>query len=102
MKRFVMIAGLSLSSCAGTTPPPAVEVRTQTVVKEVAKPCPVRTPVRPAPLARPLPSDAVALAALLGSKLSEWAAPGGFGDQALKAIATCQRAGAPNVGKSLR
>lgn len=73
-------------------PPPAVEIRTQTVVREISKPCPVQTPVRPTKLARPLPEDAVALAALLGSKLSEYAATGGFADQALAAIATCKKA----------
>lgn len=96
MKRYLALAPVALlAACATTqTSPPAVEIRTVIKTVEVAKPCPVQAPVRPSPLARPLPNDAVALAALLGAKLSEWAAPGGFGDQALKAIDTCQKAGA--------
>lgn len=80
---------LLLSACAGTTPPPAVEIRTVTRTVEVAKPCPVTKPIRPAPLAKPLPTDGVALAALLGLKLGEWSAPGGYGDRAEAALDTC-------------
>lgn len=71
------------------TPPPAVEVRTVEVVKEVQRPCPVTRPERPAPLIQPLPTSAVALAAVLGAKLTEWAGPGGYGERADAALGTC-------------
>jgi len=59
----------------------------------VAEPCPVTKPARPAPLAQPLPSDAVQLAAVLGSKLLEWSGAGGYGDRASDALDTCIKAG---------
>lgn len=93
--RYIALASVAaLSACTGTVPPPAVEVRTQTVIKEVAKPCPVTKPVRPAPLAKPLPTDLARFAATVLAKLTEWSGPGGYGDRADAAIATCQKAGA--------
>jgi hypothetical protein len=81
----ILLAGCASSS----TTPPAVEIPTVEVVKEVQRPCPVTKPDRPAPLARPLPTDPVQLAALLTLKLLEYAAPGGYADRADAAIATC-------------
>jgi len=96
MTRYSLAAVLLLTGCgAGTTPPPAVEVRTQTVVKEVSKPCPVTVPERPAPLTRPLPTDAVRLAALLGAKLVEWSGHGGYGERADAALRQCTKASQP-------
>lgn len=79
-----------LAACgADTGARPAVQIKTVERVVEVAKPCPVRTPTRPAKLDRPLPADSVALAALLGAKLLEYDGPGGFADRALAALNTC-------------
>lgn len=81
---------LLLAACgANPNARPAVEIRTVERVVEVAKPCPVTKPDRPAKLSRPLPSDSVALAALLGAKLLEYDGPGGFADRALAALNTC-------------
>lgn len=80
---------LFLAACGATTPHPAVEVRTVTVVKEVQKPCPVQKPDRPAPLARPLPVDSTQLAALLSLKLLEYAGPGGYAEKADLALKRC-------------
>ena len=81
---------LLLAGCAHVAAPtPAVEVRYQTVTREVQQPCPVAVPQRPAPLATPLPSSVEQLAALLGAKLAEWAGPGGYGERADAAIRTC-------------
>lgn len=88
--RYSLALALLLTGCAHTaTSGPAVETKIVTVTKEVQKPCPVTPPVRPAPLARPLPTDAVALAALLGEKLGEYAFPGGYADKADSAIKRC-------------
>ena len=84
-----MLAAL-LAGCATKGPlPPAVEIQTVTVTKEVMRPCPVTIPQKPALLARPLPKDAVQLAALLAAKLIEWAGPGGYGERADTALKTC-------------
>ncbi|AHE55992.1 hypothetical protein [Sphingomonas sanxanigenens] len=72
-------------------PSPGIRVETVEVVREVQRPCPVTPPVRPAPLERPLPADAAALAALLGARLAEWAGPGGYGDRAAAALAICTK-----------
>lgn len=85
-----IVALVALSGCAGS-PPPAVEVRTVTVTKEIQRPCAVTIPARPAKLSRPLPSDPVALAAALTLKLMEYAAPGGFADKATAALTTCTK-----------
>lgn len=85
-----------LAGCA-TTPkpcPPAIpKLEIQKQVVEVAKPCPVDEPQRPAKLARPLPTDLEALAAVLANQLMLWEAPGGYGDRASAAIRTCKGAG---------
>lgn len=92
MKALSIATLFALTACATTgAPPPAVQIRTVTRTVEVSKPCPVTKPVRPAPLARPLPTDAVALAAMLGSKLLEWSGPGGYGDRADAAIGQCTK-----------
>lgn len=85
---------LALAGCMGTgSGRPAVEIRTVEKTVEVAKPCPVEQPARPAAIGA-LPTDLAALAAILGAKLKEYAAPGGYADRASAAIETCRRAGA--------
>ena len=84
----LLVIALLVAGCA-RTPPPAVEVRTQVVTREVMRPCPVTIPKRPAPLARPLPSDAVALAAVLGIKLGEYSGAGAWADRAERALERC-------------
>lgn len=80
---------LTLAACGANCPPPAVEIKTVEVIKEVMRPCPVTIPQKPGALARPLPTDTAALAALLGAKLAEWAGPGGYGERAEAALKTC-------------
>lgn len=88
--KSIVIAALALTACStAKTPPPGVEVRYVDRVVEVQKPCPATRPERPAPLARPLPKDANALAAVLLAKLIEYAAPGGFADRADAALDMC-------------
>jgi len=89
MRAIVML--VLLAGCS--TVPSVPEVRIQKETVEVARPCAVTVPVRPAPLARPLPSDSVALAALLGGKLSEYAGPGAYADRAEAAIKICTSGG---------
>lgn len=74
-----------LSGCAHTQP--------QVIIKEVARPCPVTIPERPKPLDRPLPDDAVSLAARLAERLAQWAGPGGYGERADAALKSCASAG---------
>ena len=90
LKRVIIIMALALAACA-KTPQPGIEVRTVDVVREVARPCPVTVPERPGQLARPLPTDAVRLAATLALKLAEWAGPGGYGERADAALKTCTK-----------
>ena len=82
-----------LLACAGcATPQPVIPpVQIQKEVVEVQRPCAVTKPVRPAPLARPLPVKSDALIAVLASKLMEYAAPGAYADRADAAITTCTR-----------
>lgn len=90
----IAIAAFALSGCATTSgSPPAVQVREIIKTVEVAKPCPVTKPTRPAPLPKPMPTDLARFAATLAAKLVEWAGPGGYADRADAAIATCQKAG---------
>jgi hypothetical protein len=90
--RYLILLPVLLAGCAKpTAAPPGVQVRVVETVKEVQRPCPVTVPKRPAPLAKPLPPDAVQLAALLGAKLQEWAGAGGYGDRADTALATCTK-----------
>jgi hypothetical protein len=85
---FVIMACLPAAMC--TRPDqPGIQIRTVEVVREVQRPCPVVKPQRPSQLAKPLPTDAVQLAALLGAKLLEWAGPGGYGERADAALARC-------------
>lgn len=88
MRRLTAIGLLALAACS-TPAPPGIEVHTVEVPVEVLKPCPGIVPERPAPLARPLPDDANALAALLASKLVEWSGQGMYGDRAEAYFRTC-------------
>jgi hypothetical protein len=83
---------LFIGGCAGDNCPPAA-ISDHTVVRtvETMRPCAVAIPARPAPLALPLPTDAVALAATLALKLREWAGPGQYGDTADAALKTCTK-----------
>ena len=83
--RYAIIACLLLAACKTT---PAVEVRTVEVVRETMRPCPVAKPVRPADLTA-LPDDARDAVLVLYAKLLEYAGPGGYADQADKAIGVC-------------
>jgi hypothetical protein len=89
---FAALLCLALAACGGDPPQsPGMKVEYQTVVKEVQRPCPAKKPARPAPLARPLPTDAGALASLLAAKLLEWAGKGGYGERAEAALEVCTR-----------
>lgn len=85
---FGLAAMLLLAGCAHDAAP-GIAVRTVEVIRPVQAPCPVIRPVRPTPLERPLPADSMALAALLGAKLAEWAGPGGYGERADAALGVC-------------
>lgn len=90
MRYLIIAALLPLTACGtGTTPPPAVEVRTQTVVKETQRPCPVTIPARPAPLPAIMPTDLAKFAATVLAKLVEYAGPGRYADKADAALKTC-------------
>jgi hypothetical protein len=81
---------ISLAGCANSsTPPPAVEIRTVTVVKEVQRPCKAIRPALPAKLVEPYPTDAVKLAIMLAEKLADYSGPGGYGERADQAIDIC-------------
>jgi hypothetical protein len=89
---FAALLCLALAACGGDPPQsPGMKVVYQTVVKEVQRPCPVAKPARPAPLARPLPTDSGALVSLLAAKLAEWAGKGGYGERAEAALEVCTR-----------
>lgn len=86
-------AGFCLTGCAtDQSGPPAVRIETVTRTVEIQRPCAVTKPVRPAPLARPLPDDMGRLLALVSGKLAEWSGPGGYGERAEAAIDTCTKA----------
>lgn len=91
MKRTISIletvALFLLTACA--TDQPGIQVKTVEVVKEVQRPCPGVKPVRPAALAKPLPTSLEALAAALAAKLAEWSAPGQYGDKADAVLTRC-------------
>lgn len=92
MRPTILIAALALAGCAtDNCPPPGIQLQTVTKTVEVQRPCAVTQPKRPAPLATPLPTDAVQLAAMLGAKLYEYAGPGGYADRAHDAIETCTK-----------
>jgi len=84
---------ISLAGCGSRiAPPPAVEIRTVTKTVEVQRPCPVTQPARPARLAKPLPTDAVKLAATLGAALAAYTAPGAWADRMEAALGQCTKA----------
>ena len=92
MKYTIPLVFLSLAGCgAGVVPPPAVEIRTVTKTVEVQKPCPVTVPARPPRLAKPLPTDAVKLAATLGAALAAYTAPGAWADRMEAALGQCTK-----------
>lgn len=88
---FGLIPLAFVTACSAQDAHPAVEVRTVTVTREIQRPCAVAIPKRPAPLAKPYPSDAVALSAVLARKLLEWSGPGAFGDRAVDALGVCTK-----------
>lgn len=87
MRKLLMLAPMLLAAC--TTTQPGIEVRTVEVPVETQRPCPGIVPERPAPMERPLPTDANVLIARLAAKLIEWSGPGMYGDQAESYFATC-------------
>lgn len=92
MRYPILAALLLLTGCgAGATPPPAVEIRTVTKTVEVAKPCPVTIPERPAPLPAVMPTDLAKFAATVLAKLVEYAGPGRYADKADAALRTCTK-----------
>jgi hypothetical protein len=83
---------LTLTACPGDHVASVGEkVIYQDRLVEVPRPCPVTKPVKPKPLARPLPADPARLIDLLAGKLLEWAGPGGYGERADAAITTCTK-----------
>jgi hypothetical protein len=96
MKRLgiptIVLLALALAGCAGGhVESPGTKVIFKDRFVEVPRPCPVTKPVKPKPLARPLPSDPARLVDLLAGKLLEWAGPGGYGERADAAITTCTK-----------
>jgi len=92
MRYLIIIATIALTACSKEAlPPPPVDHQVVTVTKEVQRPCNVKVPVRPAPLALPLPTDLGQLVAVLGAKLAEWSGPGKYGDRARDALAICTK-----------
>lgn len=81
----------TLAGCAGDSPPPATEIRTQTVVRETLRPCDAAHPARPAKLPDPLPTDLYALSVTLALKLDEYTAPGKWADQMDSSLNTCTK-----------
>jgi hypothetical protein len=91
MRRLLASALAVLASCAQHPESAGTKVIYQTVDKEVQRPCPVTKPVRPAPLAKPLPSDVARLVDLLTAKLIEYAGNGGYADRADAALTICTK-----------
>jgi len=92
MRYPIIPALLLLSACGtGTTPPPAVEIRTVTVYKDVQRQCPVTVPARPTPLPAKMPTDLAKFAATVLAKLVEYAGPGRYADKADAALKTCTK-----------
>lgn len=87
MRHLILPTLFLLTACAHDEQ--GVRVETQTVYLETQRACPGEKPARPAPLARPLPTDPVALAALLGAKLMEYAGAGQYADRADAIIDRC-------------
>lgn len=86
---------LGAAGCASTKSPPAVEVHVVEKLVEIQRPCPVKKPDRPGPLARPLPTDSIQLNALLALKLADYAAPGGYTDKLEALLAICMKETTP-------
>jgi hypothetical protein len=95
MKPVIVATLFALTACSATSPPPAVQIKTVEVVKEIQRPCPVKKPERPGPLARPLPTDSIRLNALLALKLADYAAPGGYTDKLEALLAICTKETTP-------
>lgn len=81
---FALVTACSHPDC----PPPGVRVEYQDRVVETQRECQVKKPARPKPIAT-LPTDAVALAAVLGAKLAEYSAPGKYADKMESALDSC-------------
>lgn len=96
MRRLLMLPVMLLTLPAAMcgTAEPGIEIRTVEKVVEVQKPCPATAPVQPAPIG-PLPSDANALAAVLGAKLLEYVGPGKYADQVAAYVRACPPADQP-------
>jgi hypothetical protein len=93
---IIVALSVALTACGPThVDSPGTKVVFQRVEVPVQQPCPVTKPVRPGPLARPLPVDPARLVDLLAAKLQEWAGVGGYGERADAAIATCLKAHSP-------
>lgn len=84
----ILATALLLPACVKDRTP-AVEVRTVRVPVEVQAPCPGNPPVAPGALDRPLPTDAVPLAAVLGAKLLEYVGAGKYVDQVDAYVRAC-------------
>jgi hypothetical protein len=92
MRHLALLAlAATLTACAGTTPPPATEIRTQTVVRETMRPCEAAHPARPAKLPDALPTDLYALSVTLALKLDEYTAPGKWADQMDSSLTSCTK-----------
>lgn len=91
--RAILILGtfMALAACGQPVTPPSTQIKLQDRIVEVQRPCRATAPVKPAPLARPLPDDQRRLAAVLAAKLEEYAGQGMFADRALDALAQCLR-----------
>lgn len=87
--RLLVVGAALVALTACQTDQPGIQVKTVEVVKEVQRPCPGTAPIRPAPLAKPLPADLAQLAATLAAKLGEYALPGGYADQADAIMKRC-------------
>lgn len=90
MRYLVVLPLFALTACPGRVQPPQPGIQVKEMVRtvEVQRPCVATVPVRPAKLGA-LPTDAVALVAVLGAKLAEWSGAGGYGERADEAIKRC-------------
>ena len=85
--RYLIIC-LALAGC-GQSVSPGIEVRTVEVPVIEQRPCPADAPVRPPPLAKPLPTDAKRLSVVLAAKLLEYAGDGKYADRAEAYFKAC-------------
>lgn len=95
MKVLALAPLLALAACATTPcPPPGIQVKYQTVVKETQVPCKVAIPKRPAPVVVAPGTDALALLLTYKTKLEQWGGAGdSFANEAEAAIRACQKGG---------